>query len=175
MRNSPYQKDPATSSNQWAHSQTDDAASPATARSQPSNTHRPSPTPRPLSIPSASTARPWNHPSLKLKPRLRSRGPDRRKLIRSQRRQDQLLLRNKTQNRAPAGTTARKVCRPLSTFLQINNSARRQPSAQPRARGERLPHGVERRGNRHLQNQNLIVCGRRFDRFLSTRRSHNQG
>src|SRR5216683_4484242 len=63
MRNSPYQKDPATSSNQWAHSQTDDAASPATARSQPSNTHKPSPTPRPLSIPSASTARPWNHPS----------------------------------------------------------------------------------------------------------------
>src|SRR5271154_3723110 len=66
---------------------------------------------------------------LKLKPRLGPRCPDRRKFIRSKRRQHQLLLRHKTQNRASAGTSARKMCRPLPTLPQIDNCPGCQPSA----------------------------------------------
>jgi hypothetical protein len=93
---------------------------------------------------------------LKLKPRLGPRSPNHRKLIRSQSRQDQFLLRHKTQNRAPARASPRKVRGPLPTLLQINHRTRRQPSAQPRAGGKRVPHRVERSRNRHLQNQNLL-------------------
>jgi len=113
---------------------------------------------------------------LKLKPRLRPRSPHRRKLIRGQRRQHQLLLRHKTQNRAPTRASPRKVRRPLPTLFQINHSTRRQPSAQPRAGGKRVPHRVDRRRHRHLQNQNLLHPSRlhRPLRTLSTCRGHTQ-
>ena len=96
---------------------------------------------------------------LKLKSRPRPRSPNRRKLIRCQRRDHQFLLRHKAHNRPTPRTPSRKLRRPLPALPQIHHSIRRKPRHQPLTRRKRLPHLPNRRRHHHLNHQSLLRRG----------------
>src|SRR5690348_8629571 len=81
------------------------------------------------------------------------------KSVRSQRREDYFLFRNKAEYGASAGASTREVRRPLPTGPQVHRGVGRKPCAQALAGGERLPDRGARCRNCDLEDESLIGRG----------------
>ena len=78
------------------------------------------------------------------------------KLLRRHRRQDHFLLWNETDDCPSASTPAGEMRRPLAALLQLDRRARREPRAQPFARGKGFPNSRARRRDRNLKDERLF-------------------